>query len=595
MVVPIRGIGRVFVVALVALFSLAPSAASVAFAQETESTPTDPVALVSDTSAEVPTAAPSPTVPPDTTAPVLTQPANLVVDAVDASGAAVSYVVPTAFDAVDGAVLVSCDVLPGSLFPIGTSPVTCYAQDSLANGAAVSFTVTVNPLPTPVVTVEPTTIPDPTVTPEPVLTTTPPATKTEVVPVTPSPAVTSATEPPATKDPEPANSSPTTTSAEPVSSSPGSTAGDSAEPVESDSAADEGAEQTFLDSVVASVETAEFIEPALALPWLLPDDFVMVTGSGPLGRLAMIWGGEQFGISQEFGHTAFSLSQPTMYLYGLGYGLDGRQHTGLDVGMPRGTWLYSPVEGTVINAGGTPYFTFYGNGDPGVGELLIRTDTGDEVVLGHMGAIAVRPGQRLATGQFVGLSGGLNGDHVHLETRALQPGGGYRIVDPRNSFLVEALASFESLLDDPVAEDELLDDSIVDPAERSLTGAPAFGSSTLSNGLTGVGSLGDGLNEESIVDPRDSFLAEATSDPFLPDDPISGEAMLTGFIVDPRTLFLDEGLSRGASLPKDGFPDDGVFEEDLVTDSVVNLDGALLGPEPDSDSISAEDDRVTAF
>ena len=588
MVVPIRGIGRVFVVALVALFSLAPSAASVAFAQETESTPTDPVALVDDTSATVPAVEVSPTVLPDTTAPVMTQPANLLVEAVDASGAVISYAVPTAFDAVEGAVLVSCNVPPGSLFPIGTSTVTCYAQDSLANGAAVSFTVTVNPLPAPVVTIEPTTIPDPTATLEPVLTATPPSTETEVEPVTPTPTATSATEQSNSTDAGPVANSPSTMTAE-----------GSMEAVESGSTVDEGAKRTEAatapESVTASVETVEFIEPALALPWLLPDDFVMVTGSGPLGRLAMIWGGQGFEVSQEYGHTAFSLRQPTMYLYGLGYGLDGRQHTGLDVGMPRGTWLYSPVEGTVINAGGTPYFTFYGNGEPGVGELLIRTDTGDEVVLGHMGAIAVQSGQRVTTGQFVGLSGGENGDHLHLETRALQPGGGYLLVDPRNSFLVEALASFESLLDDPLTEDELLDDSVVDPAERSLTSAAAFSSSTLNEGLTSVGSLGDGLNEESIVDPRDSFLTEAASDPFLPDDPISGEAMLTDFIVDPRTLFLDEGLSRGASLPKDGFPDEGVLEEDLVSDSVVNLDGALLGPELESEPVSGEDVRVTAF
>ncbi|MEA2526221.1 MAG: Peptidase family, partial [Thermomicrobiales bacterium] len=64
---------------------------------------------------------------------------------------------------------------------------------------------------------------------------------------------------------------------------------------------------------------------------------------------------------------------------------------------------------------------------------------GDEVVLGHLGRIVVKEGERVKIGQFVGLSGGENGDHLHLEVRELQPLGGYRIVDPRKSFVVKAL------------------------------------------------------------------------------------------------------------------------------------------------------------
>jgi murein DD-endopeptidase MepM/ murein hydrolase activator NlpD len=180
---------------------------------------------------------------------------------------------------------------------------------------------------------------------------------------------------------------------------------------------------------------------ALELPPIPPDGFALVTDGGPVGLLAAIWGNEEWPISQEFGHTDFSVSHPNWYAYGLGYGLDGYEHPGLDVGMPRGTPLYSPVDGTVAIAGGTPCFTFYGNGQPGVGELLIRTDDGDEVVLGHMGRILLKEGQRVAISQFVGLSGGDNGDHLHLEARELQRLGGYRTVDPRKSFLVTALAA----------------------------------------------------------------------------------------------------------------------------------------------------------
>jgi murein DD-endopeptidase MepM/ murein hydrolase activator NlpD len=178
---------------------------------------------------------------------------------------------------------------------------------------------------------------------------------------------------------------------------------------------------------------------ALELPWPPPGNFVINTYGGPLDGLAAIWGNLEFPISQEYGHTEFSIAHFSWYAYGLGFGLDGFEHPGLDIGMPAGTWLYSPVEGTVKVSGGTPHYTFYGNGQPNVGQLSIITDEGHEVILGHMGRIAVNVGDRVEVGQFVGLSGGDNGDHLHLEVRELQQGTWYRIVDPRKSFVVDVL------------------------------------------------------------------------------------------------------------------------------------------------------------
>lgn len=152
---------------------------------------------------------------------------------------------------------------------------------------------------------------------------------------------------------------------------------------------------------------------------------------GGTGSIDGITGGQSYPISQEFGRTDFSVTTD-IYNYGTAYGLDGYSHTGLDVGMPAGTPLYSPVDGTVMIAGGTPYYTYYGNGSPGVGELLIQKDNGDQIVLGHMSVISVSVGQRVSVGDPVGLSGGENGDHLHLEVRVLQPGGNYIIVDPRS-------------------------------------------------------------------------------------------------------------------------------------------------------------------
>jgi hypothetical protein len=126
--------------------------------------------------------------------------------------------------------------------------------------------------------------------------------------------------------------------------------------------------------------------------------------------------------------------------------------------MPAGTYLYAPVNGTVVISGGVPYYTYYGNGEPGVGELLIETDAGDHVILGHMAAIAVSAGERVTTGQFVGLSGGENGDHLHLETRV----NGLLAIDPRRSFLIESILVYGAPQATPVCGETLSIDASAD-------------------------------------------------------------------------------------------------------------------------------------
>lgn len=139
-------------------------------------------------------------------------------------------------------------------------------------------------------------------------------------------------------------------------------------------------------------------------------------------------------VSQGFGSTPFARSTCEvgspfyhMYWYGKDGGLDGCSHPAEDWSMPRGTQVYSPVNGVVEVAGGTPYYTFYGDGSPGVGELSIITDSGDRLTLGHMMKITVEVGQRVKPGDKTGLSGGYNGDHLHVETRKKKQ----TYVDPR--------------------------------------------------------------------------------------------------------------------------------------------------------------------
>lgn len=80
----------------------------------------------------------------DTAPPVFSDvPADITVDASGASGAAVSFTRPTARDARDGQVDVTCDREPDTVFPVGTTTVTCTASDDAGNRATVSFQVTV--------------------------------------------------------------------------------------------------------------------------------------------------------------------------------------------------------------------------------------------------------------------------------------------------------------------------------------------------------------------------------------------------------------------------------------------------------------------
>jgi hypothetical protein len=80
--------------------------------------------------------------PADTNAPVLSLPAPIGVNATVPGGALVDYAV-TSLDAVDGEVPVLCSQASGTLFPIGTTTVTCMARDASGNEARGSFTVDV--------------------------------------------------------------------------------------------------------------------------------------------------------------------------------------------------------------------------------------------------------------------------------------------------------------------------------------------------------------------------------------------------------------------------------------------------------------------
>lgn len=163
------------------------------------------------------------------------------------------------------------------------------------------------------------------------------------------------------------------------------------------------------------------------------------TGGGT--GFSSIWGGGDGPISQKFGATDFAAANSGIYAYETQFGLSGGQHTGIDVGVKRGTRLFMPqgLSGTVIERA-PGYYKDEDYGDDGSsygrGELRIQLDNGAQLILGHNSSITVRPGQRVTAGDFLALSGSANGDHVHVEVRVPDRStpSGWRIVNPTDWF-----------------------------------------------------------------------------------------------------------------------------------------------------------------
>ena len=88
----------------------------------------------------------------DTTAPVVTVPANAIVEATGPTGAAFVYGA-SATDNVDGPLATNCTPASGTTFPIGLTTVVCTATDAHANTGSASFTVTVRDTTAPALTV----------------------------------------------------------------------------------------------------------------------------------------------------------------------------------------------------------------------------------------------------------------------------------------------------------------------------------------------------------------------------------------------------------------------------------------------------------
>jgi murein DD-endopeptidase MepM/ murein hydrolase activator NlpD len=105
----------------------------------------------------------------------------------------------------------------------------------------------------------------------------------------------------------------------------------------------------------------------------------------------------------------------------------GKGHVGMDIGTPSGTPITAAQGGTIMHAGGDYNKGGYGNA------VVMRTDDGFTVILGHLSSVGVQPGGRVAAGQLLGQSGNTGhayGAHLHLEVR--DPNG--TPINPRSYF-----------------------------------------------------------------------------------------------------------------------------------------------------------------
>jgi hypothetical protein len=97
-----------------------------------------------------------------------------------------------------------------------------------------------------------------------------------------------------------------------------------------------------------------------------------------------------------------------------GFGeIDGvhiRPHTGVDVAVPEGTKLFSPVDGIVSR------IADYGDFSLGKA-VFVKTRGGYQYIFGHLSDVKVRAGERIHSGDLLALSGNTGnstGPHLHV-------------------------------------------------------------------------------------------------------------------------------------------------------------------------------------
>lgn len=87
----------------------------------------------------------------DTGKPVVSVPADVLVEATSGAGATATWSGVFATDGIDGAIPVTCDAASGDTFPLGTTTVTCTAEDLSGNEGSNDFAIVVSDTTAPVI------------------------------------------------------------------------------------------------------------------------------------------------------------------------------------------------------------------------------------------------------------------------------------------------------------------------------------------------------------------------------------------------------------------------------------------------------------
>lgn len=106
----------------------------------------------------------------------------------------------------------------------------------------------------------------------------------------------------------------------------------------------------------------------------------------------------------------------------------GRKHRGVDIALPIGTPIISPIKGRVIVAGYDSYKNWVGYGN-----VVVVENDSYRVLLAHLNKIAVRVGNDLEQGQYLGdsgNSGNSSGPHTHIEILIKSKNGEWVHIDP---------------------------------------------------------------------------------------------------------------------------------------------------------------------
>jgi murein DD-endopeptidase MepM/ murein hydrolase activator NlpD len=184
-------------------------------------------------------------------------------------------------------------------------------------------------------------------------------------------------------------------------------------------------DQQYADAVLAQINAYQ----GSGASWSGQGGGGLTNMFGSYGATIPDWGG--FNVPSDNG----------LYWYSTAYGMNGKNHTGIDVPMPYGTAYRAPMGGTVLCSGtgvgtdeqGGSCLSFQDMSGGGAGRVEVMLDNGTALIFGHSSKAALIPGMRFNAGDILGYSGGENSDHVHLEARVRDSStaSGWRIVDPR--------------------------------------------------------------------------------------------------------------------------------------------------------------------